>query len=138
MIRDWQQWGRHLSISESDQSGARRSMGARAAGLLYRVRRRIATGLAIVMAIFFGYHVMVGRNGVNIYEQKRVEDRALRHEIDSLQQENARLKDHVDHLKSDPDEIEREARERLHYARAGEVIYTLNNTPSGAQAPAGK
>ena len=100
---------------------------ARAAAFLFRIRRRIATALAIVLAIFFGYHVMVGRNGLNIYQQKRVEDRELHNQIDALQQENDRLKEHVEHLKTDPDAIEREAREKLHYARPDEVIYTLNN-----------
>jgi len=113
-------------------------MKARAAEFVYRVRRRIATGLAIVLALFFGYHVMVGRNGVNIYQQKRVEDRELHNQIDALQQENERLKEHLDRLKSDPDAIEHEARERLHYARPGEVIYTLNDsqTGNGQQSPA--
>jgi cell division protein FtsB len=101
---------------------------------LYRVRRRIATALAVLLAVIFGYHVIVGRNGLNAYEQKRAEDRALHRQIDSLQQENDRLKQHVEHLKSDPDAIEREARERLHYARPGEVIYTLN-APQTAPAP---
>ena len=99
---------------------------ARVGGFLFRIRRRIATALAVVLAVFFGYHVVVGRNGITAYEQKRVDDRELRHQIDSLQEENDRLKDHVEHLKTDPDEIEREAREKLHYARQGEVIYTLN------------
>jgi cell division protein FtsB len=99
----------------------------RVGGFLFRIRRRIATALAVVLAVFFGYHVVVGRNGVSAYEQKRVEDRELHRQIEGLQQENDRLKDHVEHLKSDPDEIEREAREKLHYARDGEVIYTLNN-----------
>jgi cell division protein FtsB len=107
---------------------------ARAALSLYRVRRRIATAVAVVLAIFFGYHVIAGRNGVNIYEQKRAEDRELHRQIGSLQQENDRLKDQVEHLKSDPDAIEREAREHLHYARPGEVIYTLN-APQGANRP---
>jgi cell division protein FtsB len=71
---------------------------------------------------------------VSAYEQKRAEDRDLHRQIESLQQENDRLKDHVDHLKSDPDEIEREAREKLHYARQGEVIYTLN-APQQASEP---
>jgi len=102
-------------------------MRARVAGFIYRVRRRIATGLAVMLAVILGYHVMVGRNGVNIYKQKRIEDRELRKQIDALQQENDRLKEHVDRLKSDPDAIEHEARERLHYARSGEVIYTLND-----------
>ena len=105
----------------------------RAADFLYRVRRRIATALAVLLAIFFGYHVIVGRNGVNVYEQKRAEDRALHQEIDSLQQENTRLKGHVEHLKSDPDAIEREARERLHYARPDEIIYTLNSPQNAGQ-----
>jgi len=106
---------------------------ARAAGFLYRVRRRIATALAVVLALFFGYHVMVGHNGLNAYEQKRIEERGLHQQIDSLQQENDRLEEHVEHLKSDPDAIEREARERLHYARPGEVIYSLNVPQSATQ-----
>jgi cell division protein FtsB len=93
---------------------------------IYRVRRRIATGFAVLLAVFFAYHVVFGRNGVNSYEQKRSQDRELHQQIDALQQENDRLKDHVTRLKSDPDSIEYEAREKLHYARPGEVIYTLN------------
>jgi len=93
---------------------------------IYSVRRRIATGFAIMLAVFIGYHVVFGRNGVNNYEQKRAQDRELHQQIESLQQENDRLKDHVARLKNDPDAIEYEAREKLHYARPGEVIYTLN------------
>ena len=108
----------------------------RAAGWLYRMRRRIATGVAIVAAIFFGYHAVFGENGVNVYEQKRAEDVTLQKQISDLQQENARTQQHVQQLKSDPDAIEHEARERLHYARPGEVIWTLNDKPSDTAAPA--
>ena len=110
-------------------------MKERVAGFLYRIRRRIATGLAVMLAVILGYHVMVGRNGVNIFKQKRIEDRELHKQIDALQQENERLKGHVDRLKSDPDAIEHEARERLHYARAGEVIYTLNDSRTADDKP---
>jgi cell division protein FtsB len=41
-----------------------------------------------------------------------------------LQKDNARLEQQVKALKTDPDAIEREARDRLHYARPGEVIWT--------------
>jgi cell division protein FtsB len=103
----------------------------RPAQYVFHVRRKIATGLAVLLAVFFGYHVMFGRNGLTIYEQKRLEDRDLQKRIDQLKDENERLQTHVDHLKSDPDAIEREARDRLHYARPGEVIYTLNDkTPA--------
>lgn len=103
---------------------------------VYRERRRIATGFAVVLAVFFAYHVVFGRNGVNNYEQKRIQDKQLQHEIDALQQENDHLKDHVSRLKSDPDAIEYEAREKLHYARPGEVIYTLQPPPASEKTPA--
>jgi cell division protein FtsB len=103
------------------------SLKSRVVSSVYRVRRRIATGLAVVLAVFFGFHVMFGRNGLNVYEAKRTEDRSLHQQIDTLQQENDRLKDHVDRLASDPDAIEHEAREKLHYARPDEVIWTLND-----------
>ncbi len=91
---------------------------------LYRIRRRIATGAVIAAALVFGYHAIFGENGVNVYQQRRAEDRAVRKRIATLQQENGRLEQQVRALKADPDAIEREARERLRYARPGEVIWT--------------
>lgn len=100
---------------------------------VFGMRRRVATGLAVLIALFLAYHVVFGRNGVNNYEQKRAQDRDLHQQINTLQQDNSNLKDHVTRLKNDPDAIEFEAREKLHYARPGEVIYTLNNQPQSAQ-----
>lgn len=94
------------------------------AGFIYRMRRRIATGMVVAAALFFGYHAFFGENGVNMYSQKRAEGRAIEKRIADLQQQNARLQQQVNELKSDPDAIEHEARERLHYARPGEVIWT--------------
>ena len=96
----------------------------RVARALYRMRRRIATGAVIVAALMFGYHAIFGGNGLNVYGQRRAEDRAVQKRIDELQKENARLEQQVKALKADPDAIEHEARERLHYARPGEVIWT--------------
>jgi cell division protein FtsB len=108
----------------------RPSLKLRVVKSVYRVRRRIATGVAVILAVFFGFHVMLGRNGLNAYEAQRVEDRSLQKQIESLKQENDRLKEHVDRLQNDPDAIEHEAREKLHYARPDEVIYTLNEPRS--------
>jgi cell division protein FtsB len=119
----------------TDEQKPKFRVKARVGGFLFRIRRRIATALAVMLAVFFGYHVVVGRNGVTAYEQKRVDDRELRRQIESLQEENDRLKEHVEHLKTDPDAIEREAREKLHYARQGEVIYTLNAPRDTNQTP---
>jgi len=109
---------------------------------LYRVRRRIATALGILLAMVLAWHVVFGRNGLNNYEQKRAQDGELHQRIEALQQENSQLRDHDARLKSDPDAIEFEARKKLHYARPGEVIYTLNSQEQGgngdAVAPANK
>ena len=99
----------------------------RATRAVYRVRRRVATGVAIGVAMVFGYHAVLGHNGISAYALKRSEDRVLAAEIQKLQTENDQLQQHVDHLKNDPDSIEHEARERLHYTRPGEVIYTLDD-----------
>ncbi len=84
------------------------------------------------------WHVVYGNHGLSIWQQKRAEDRALQHEIKDLQQENAQMRQQIDHLNSDPDAIEREAREKLHYARPGEVIYTLPDQPQAQQPPQAK
>ena len=110
-------------------------LGSQLAAIAYGSRRRVATVLAIALAGFLGYHMMFGANGLNVYEQKRDESRTLQKQILQLQQENARLTEHVQHLKTDPDTIEHEARMILHYARPGEVIYKLNDKPSLWKAP---
>ena len=104
-------------------------------------RRRVATALAVLLALVCGWHAFFGQNGITAYAQKRSEDRELKVQIDKLAEENARLKDHVDHLQTDPDAIEMEARQRLHYTRSGEVIYTLSDKPGkpeSAKADAGR
>jgi cell division protein FtsB len=98
------------------------------------MRRRVATGAVIAAALVFGYHAIFGGNGLNVYEQRRAEDRTIQKRIGELQKENARLDQQVKALKTDPDAIEREARDRLHYARQGEVIWT-EDAPQGT-APA--
>jgi len=92
--------------------------------------RPTGTVVAVGLALLLGWHVVNGKHGLSVWQQKRTEDRELRQEIQGLQQENARLREHIERLKSDPDAIEHEAREKLHYARPGEVIYTLPAQPA--------
>ena len=76
-----------------------------------------------------GYHVIFGQNGLTAYQQKRQDSQTLDNQLHSLQRENDLLKGHVDRLQSDPNAIEHQAREELHYTRPGEVIYTLPAPP---------
>jgi len=94
-----------------------------------RAWRPAGSVVAIALALMFGWGVVNGKHGLSAWEAQRTHDQQLRQQIQDLQQENARLKDHIQHLKSDPDAIEHEAREQLHYARPGEVIYTLPAPP---------
>ncbi len=107
---------------------------ASAAALAFRGRRRIATFCVVGLALFFGYHAFFGNNGINMYEQKRTQQVDIGRHIADLQRQNARLERQIHALKSDPDAIEHEARERLHYARPGEVIWTEPGSPEGSSA----
>jgi cell division protein FtsB len=91
--------------------------------------RPAGTTVAVALILLFGWGVVNGKHGLSAWQQQRVKDQQLRLEIDKLKQENAQLREHVDRLKSDPNAIEHEAREQLHYAKPGEVIYTLPAQP---------
>jgi cell division protein FtsB len=110
------------------------SLRDRASSFFSRSGRRVATAVAIVIAVSLGYHVIFGANGLSAFQQKRNQDQTLKKEILQLQQENSRLQDHVQHLQSDPNAIEHEARVILRYAKPGEVIYALNDKPDAKQA----
>jgi cell division protein FtsB len=98
--------------------------------------RPAGTLAAVALALLVGWGVVNGNHGLSAWQQQRAQDKQLRQQIQELQQENARLRDHIEHLKSDPNAIEHEAREQLHYARPGEVIYTLPAPPQGQAQPA--
>ena len=125
---------------QANQQGARKIQKGRAAGAPEAFSERVlnwamqrwrpaGTVVAVGLALLLGWHVVNGKHGLSIWQQKRVEDRQLRREIDDLKQENQRLQQRVEKLKTNPHAIEREAREKLHYAKPGEVIYALPPEP---------
>jgi len=97
--------------------------------------RKVATGVAALLALAMGYHVVFGQNGLTVYQQKRQDAQTLDHQMHSLQRENDLLKGHVDRLRNDPNAIEHQAREELHYTRPGEVIYTLPASAGSSSTP---
>lgn len=91
---------------------------------LYSMRRRLATAGVAVFTLWLFAHVMFGANGMVVYRQKKAEYQDLHKQIDELQKENDRYTHQVKSLQTpDPTTIEKEAREQLHYARPGEVVY---------------
>ncbi len=105
---------------------------------LYHSRRKLATAGIAAVAGLVAVHVVFGPNGMVVYQEKRTELRQLSTEIDSLQQENARLNARIKALKTDPKVIEKEAREQLRYTRPGEVVYVLPAENRAANSSAAK
>ena len=96
-----------------------------------RAWRPAASLLAVALTLLLTWHVINGKDGLSAWQKKRTEDRQYQKEIQNLEKENTQLQDRVQHLQSDPDAIQHQAREELHYAKPGEVIYTLPAPPSG-------
>jgi len=110
------------------------ALRGRALAFAHSFWRPAGTTVAVALILLFGWSVVNGKHGVSAWQKQRVQDRELHQEIQDLQQENARLRDHVERLKSDSNAIEHEAREQLHYARPGEIIYTLPADPKSQPA----
>jgi cell division protein FtsB len=91
--------------------------------VLQAERRRLATAGVAMLAAWLFLHVMFGANGMVIYRSKLAERQKLQADIDKLQKENDLYMQQIRSLQSDPKAIEKEAREQLHYARPGEVVY---------------
>jgi cell division protein FtsB len=106
----------------------------RAGDMLYGFRTKLATAAVILLAVLLALHVVFGANGMIVYQKKRSEYRILQKDVEQLQKENDALSQRIKALKTDPAAIEKEAREQLHYARPGEVIY-LNPRQPNPNAP---
>ena len=96
---------------------------------LYNSQRRLATAAVAVITVWLFLHVMFGANGMIVYRQKRAEYQSLQQEIGQFQKENDHYTGQINALQSDPKTIEKEAREQLHYARPGEVVYVAPAPP---------
>jgi cell division protein FtsB len=103
-----------LQAAEEYQPALHRAFG---------LRRKIGTVLAAALAVWLFFHVVLGANGALAYGNKRTEYKTLARDVDQLQEQNEQLRKHIEALKGDPAAIEREAREQLHYAKPGEIVY---------------
>ena len=89
---------------------------------LYRMRRIMATLCIAVLAVFAGYRVVFGANGMMVYKAKRAEYLRLQQDLADQNQRHQELQNQVKALQSDPRAIEREAREQLGYVKPGETV----------------
>jgi cell division protein FtsB len=108
-----------------------------AEGWIYRMRRVLATVCLAALATFLGYKVMVGANGIKVWQSKRAEVRQLQGDIERMQREQQELQRRVEGLqRGDPASIEKEAREQLGYVKPGEVVLFEQKTSRDPKPPA--
>ena len=120
-----------MQAEKSAAGTAAGPMPKRALDWTLRVWRPAGTVVAVGLALLLTWHVINGPHGLSVWQQKRVEDRQLQREIKDLDGENARLRDRIERLKSDPEAMGILAREKLHYAKPNEIIVTLPSEPQG-------
>ena len=75
--------------------------------------RPAGTAIAVALILVFGWGVVNGRHGLSSWQKQRTQEKELRKQIQEIEDENSRLRNHVDRLKSDPDTIEQEARKQF-------------------------
>jgi cell division protein FtsB len=97
----------------------------RALNWMRRAWRPALSVIFVLLALVILWQGVNGKNGLRVWLEKRAEEKQLSKEIDDLNQENARLRDRVERLKSNPDAIGQVAREQMHYANPNEVIVQL-------------
>ncbi|MGA2645041.1 MAG: septum formation initiator family protein [Candidatus Sulfotelmatobacter sp.] len=97
---------------------------------LYALRRRVATVTVGLLAGVLLVHVMFGANGMVVYKKKRAEYESLQKRIIREQKENEIYAQRIQALQADERAIEKEAREQLHYARPGELVYVPPTVPA--------
>jgi cell division protein FtsB len=88
------------------------------------VRRAVLLG-AVLLLVALIVQGVFGANGLFTLRREQQEARGIQRHIQLLQKENASLQQQVRGLQSNPDTIGKYAREYLHMARPGEVIYVL-------------
>ena len=76
-----------------------------------------------------------GTHGVLAMRRAQKETARVKREIEQIDTENRRLEDNVKSLKSDPEAIERIAREEMGLARPGEYIFKLPSKLPEASVP---
>lgn len=97
-----------------------------------RLLRLLAVGASATVLCMAAYYVVFSANGLMVYRDKRRTSQDLDRQIKTLQQQNSVMESEVKALKTDPKAIEKEARERLHYTKPGEVVYSLPTAPAAA------
>jgi cell division protein FtsB len=76
-----------------------------------------------------------GTHGVLAMRRTQLETKEVQQEIERLNEENRKLQDRVQHLKSDPATLEGIARDEMHLKRPGELVFPIPVRSSASTPP---
>jgi cell division protein FtsB len=96
--------------------------------------RRGAVLLGVLVCVALVVQGIFGNDGLLTLRQKRRKFNSLTQQIEHIKKQNQLLQQQVQGLRSNPETIGRYAREELHMARPGEIIYVLPQPKSNSQA----
>lgn len=88
------------------------------------LRRNGLVALAL-LAIALIVQEVFGQNGYLAMRRQEREFKTRQAQIQKLKQGNQQLEQQINALKTNPQAIEKLAREQMHMAKPGEIIYTL-------------
>jgi cell division protein FtsB len=97
--------------------------------------RRNSTWFVIAALVLLVLQDIFGAHGVLAMRRSQKEAVEVQKEIQRLNEENQKLQNRVQSLKSDPATIERIAREEMGLARPGEYIFKIQPKPGESSMP---
>jgi cell division protein FtsB len=97
--------------------------------------RRNSTWFVVAALVLLALQDVFGTHGVLAMRRSEQEAARVRKEIQQLNDQNQKLEEGVQSLKSDPAAIERIAREEMGLARPGEYIFKIQPKPGEPSTP---
>ena len=92
--------------------------------------RRNAIFIMALLSLALLMHEVFGRNGYLTLRHEKKEYIRLQQQIQTVSDQNQLLEQNIHALKNNPEAVEKQARDQLHLARPGEIIYMLPGKPT--------
>ncbi len=129
-------WKRHpRSRAVTRRPSPQRPLGRSRSFRFPKISARALAYLGVALLATLFVHDLFGDRGYFAMKRTQRQAEKLSQEIQKIDAENRALAEQVKSLKTDPDLIERIARDEMGYARPGELIFKL--PPRGTDRPPG-
>lgn len=91
----------------------------------HKTLRRNTIFVMALLSLVMLMHEVFGRNGYLTLRHQKKEYNALQQQIQTVSEQNKQLEMKIKALKKNPEAVEQQARDQLHLAKPGELIYML-------------